>query len=118
MPGKRALLIQKTCCTSTNVQILTPRYSVYLLYWCNGTHTDSGGAAYQKHSLPPLPANQLGEMRGALCDIGVLKGSPLAKGKRVYALNIEDKVVQGSLEHLAVYANILRSGQTHIDADA
>jgi hypothetical protein len=57
-------------------------------------------------------------MRGALCDIGVLKGSPLAKGKRVYALNIEDKVVQGSLEHLAVYANILRSGQTHIDADA
>ena len=62
----------------------------------------------QKHSLPPLPANQLGEMRGALCDIGVLKACAVGKGKKVFSLNVKDEVVQNSLEDLPVYAKILQ----------
>ena len=62
----------------------------------------------QKHSLPPLPANQLGEMRGALCDIGVLKACAVGKGKKVFSLNVKDEVVQNSFEDLPVYAKILQ----------
>jgi cell division control protein 6 len=62
----------------------------------------------QKHSLPPLPANQLGEMRGALCDIGVLKACAVGKGKKLFSLNVKDEVVQNSFEDLPVYAKILQ----------
>ena len=61
-----------------------------------------------KHSLPPLPANQLSEMRGALCDIGVLKACAMGKGKKVYSLNVKDEVVQNSFEDVPVYAKILQ----------
>ena len=60
-----------------------------------------------KHSLPPLPANQVGEVRGALCDIGVLKATSVGKGKKMYVINVKDAVVQSSLQNLPVYSKIL-----------
>jgi len=63
-----------------------------------------------KHSLPPLPANQVGEVRGALCDIGVLKATTVGKGKKMYVMNVKDAVVQSSLEDLPVYSKILQDG--------
>jgi cell division control protein 6 len=63
----------------------------------------------QRNSLSPLPANQLGEMRGALCDIGVAKVCTVAKRNKMYVLNIEDSVVQSSLEHVPVYQKILQA---------
>ena len=63
-----------------------------------------------KHRLPPLAANQLGEIRGALCDIGVLKACAVGKGKKAYLLNVKDDVVQNSLEGIPVYGKILADG--------
>ena len=63
-----------------------------------------------KHSLTPLPANQLGEMRTALCDGGILKACAVGKGKKAYSLHIKEEVVQNSLEDLPVYAKILQNG--------
>ena len=65
------------------------------------------GVCY-KHSLTPLPSNQFGEMRGALCDVGVLKACAMGKGKKVYVLSVKDEVVQNSLEDLPVYGKILQ----------
>ena len=63
-----------------------------------------------KHALPPLAANQLGEMRGALCDVGVLKACPVGKGKKMYVLHVKEDIVQNSLENIPVYGKILLDG--------